>query len=152
MEDGGKGYIFQPFYPSSVLISCWGYIWSEIKGDTHSQLRRSLSSSRPCATIHPSLTQILKPIAHRPTGSTYFAWEEDKNTCTDDTPLGRRKQKVPQTTDETGNIAAILSNRPTVRQILTSAGLILIALCTVRASWIKYWLEVGWIEQNTWIL
>ena len=81
-----------------------------------------------------------------------FCMGEDKNTCTDDTPLGRRKQKVPQTTDETGNIAAILSNRPTVRQILTSAGLILIALCTVRASWIKYWLGLGRIEQNKWIL
>ena len=76
---------------------------------------------------------------HRlPTGqqevSILHGGRQDKNTCTDDTPLGRRKQEVPQKTDETGNIAAILSNRPTVRQILTSAGLILIALCTVRAS------------------
>ena len=71
-----------------------------------------------------------------------FCMGEDKNTCTDDTPLGRRKQKVPQTTDETGNIAAILSNRPTVRQISTSAGLILIALCTACASWIEYCQEL----------
>ena len=50
---------------------------------------------------------------------------------TDDTPLGKRKQKVPQKRDETGNIAAILLNPPTLCQISTSSGLILIALFVV---------------------
>ena len=90
---------------------------------------------------------------------------------TDDTPLGRRKQKVPQKTDETGNVAAILWNRPTVHQLLASSGLILIALCTVLASGIDYWRELqnsmniaeqmmlqlmrgwaGWWNDDSWIL
>ena len=56
-------------------------------------------SSRPCPTIHPSLTQILTLIA-RPAGSTYEGNTRILASGTDDTALGGRKQRVPQKTDE----------------------------------------------------
>ena len=91
--------------------------------------------------IHPSLTQSWTPIAHRPTGSKYFAWEKTRIHAQMTHPWAGGNRRSHRT-DETGNIAAILSNRPTVRQISTSAGLILIALCTACASWIEYCQEL----------
>ena len=63
---------------------------------------------RPCASTQITFLTLIAWL----TGSTHFAWgrRECISVCeqclTDDTPpLGKRKQKVPQKTDKTGNIA-----------------------------------------------
>ena len=104
--------------------------------------------------IHPSLTQSWTPIAHRPTGSTYFAWEKTRIHAQMTHPWAggnRRSHRQRMKREILQQFCRIVPQFVRFQlQLdwfsLPSAQLVLLELSIVRN------LRLGWIEQNKWIL